>query len=39
MIQIQQAAKAENIVCSFLNLNDETKGIFSVIYEKALCGP
>ncbi|MEN6331462.1 MAG: MlaE family lipid ABC transporter permease subunit [Smithella sp.] len=36
MIQVQKAAAAENIVCSFLNLNDETKGIFSVIYEKAL---
>ncbi|MEN6373365.1 MAG: ABC transporter permease [Smithella sp.] len=36
MIQIQKAAAAENIAGSFLNLNDETKGIFSVIYEKAL---
>lgn len=36
MIQVQKAAAADNIVCSFLNLNDETKGIFSVIYEKAL---
>jgi phospholipid/cholesterol/gamma-HCH transport system permease protein len=36
MIQIQKAATAENIDCSLLNLNDETKGIFSVIYEKAL---
>jgi len=36
MIQIQKAAAAENIVCSFRNLNNETKGIFSVIYEEAL---
>ncbi len=36
MIQVQKATAAENIVCSFLNLNNETKGIFSVIYEKAL---
>ncbi len=36
IIQIQKAATAENIDCSLLSLNDETKGIFSVIYEKAL---
>lgn len=36
LIQIQKAATAENIDCSLINLNDETKGIFSVIYEKAL---
>ena len=36
MIQIQKAAAAENIACSFRNLNNETKGIFSVIYEEAL---
>ncbi len=36
IIQVQKAATAENIDCSLINLNDETKGIFSVIYEKAL---
>ena len=36
LIQIQKAATAENIDCSLINLNDETKGIFSVIYEEAL---
>ncbi len=36
IIQIQKAATAEIIDCSLINLNDETKGIFSVIYEKAL---
>jgi phospholipid/cholesterol/gamma-HCH transport system permease protein len=36
LIQIQKAATAQNIESSLLNLNDETKGIFSVIYEKAL---
>ena len=36
IIQIQKAATAESIDCSLINLNDETKGIFSVIYEKAL---
>jgi phospholipid/cholesterol/gamma-HCH transport system permease protein len=36
LIQIQKAATAQNIESSLLNLNAETKGIFSVIYEKAL---
>jgi phospholipid/cholesterol/gamma-HCH transport system permease protein len=36
IIQIQKTATAEIIDCSLINLNDETKGIFSVIYEKAL---
>jgi phospholipid/cholesterol/gamma-HCH transport system permease protein len=36
LIQIQKAATAQNIESSLLNLNDETKGIFSVIHEKAL---
>ncbi|MGV8057899.1 MAG: MlaE family lipid ABC transporter permease subunit [Smithellaceae bacterium] len=36
LIQIQKAAVTENIDCTLINLNDETKGIFSVIYEKAL---
>lgn len=36
IIQIQKAATAGKIDCSLINLNDETKGIFSVIYEKAL---
>lgn len=36
LIQIQKTATTENIDSSFINLNDEIKGIFSVIYEKAL---
>ncbi len=36
LIQIQKAATTANIDCSLINLNDETKGIFSVIYEEAL---
>lgn len=36
LIQVQKSATKENIECSFINLNDETRGIFSVIYEKAL---
>ena len=36
IIQIQKTATASNIDCSLINLNEETKGIFSVIYEKAL---
>lgn len=38
-IQVQKAAAAAAIDCSLINLNDETKGIFSVIYEKALIQP
>jgi phospholipid/cholesterol/gamma-HCH transport system permease protein len=36
IIQIQKAAAAKIIDCYLTNLNDEAKGIFSVIYEKAL---
>ena len=36
IIQIQKAATIEIIDCSLINLSDETKGIFSVIHEKAL---
>jgi len=39
ILQIQKAAEAARIDCSLINLNDETKGIFSVIYEKALTQP
>ncbi|PKN70329.1 MAG: hypothetical protein CVU54_05615 [Deltaproteobacteria bacterium HGW-Deltaproteobacteria-12] len=39
LLQIQKAATAARIDCSLINLNDETKGIFSVIYEKALTQP
>jgi phospholipid/cholesterol/gamma-HCH transport system permease protein len=39
ILQIQKAATAARIDCSLINLNDETKGIFSVIYEKALTQP
>lgn len=36
ILQIQKNAASENVDCSLINLSDETKGIFSVIYEKAL---
>jgi len=36
IIQIQKTATTKNIDCSLVNLNEETKGIFSVIYDKAL---
>jgi phospholipid/cholesterol/gamma-HCH transport system permease protein len=36
IIQIQKAAAAKFIDCSLVNLNEEAKGIFSVISEKAL---
>lgn len=39
LIQIQKSAATEAVDCSLINLNDETKGIFSVIYEKALTQP
>lgn len=36
LLQIQREVTGKNIDCSFINLNEETKGIYSVIYEKAL---
>ena len=36
VIQIQKDAAVANINCSLVNLNEETKGIFSVIHEQAL---
>ncbi|HUN56129.1 MAG TPA: MlaE family lipid ABC transporter permease subunit [Smithella sp.] len=36
MVQIQKDAIARNIPCQLVNLNDEAKGIFSVIHEEAL---
>jgi len=39
MLRIQKAATAENIACALINLNDEIKGIFSVIHEQALTRP
>jgi phospholipid/cholesterol/gamma-HCH transport system permease protein len=36
IIQIQKAAAGKFIDCSLINLNEEAKGIFSVISEKAL---
>jgi phospholipid/cholesterol/gamma-HCH transport system permease protein len=36
MLQIKKFAEAKIIDCSLINLNDEAKGIFSVIHEKAL---
>ncbi len=39
MIQIQKDAAVGKINCSLVNLNEETKGIFSVIHEQALIKP
>jgi phospholipid/cholesterol/gamma-HCH transport system permease protein len=39
IIQIQKEAAAKKIDCTLVNLNEETKGIFSVIHEKALIHP
>jgi phospholipid/cholesterol/gamma-HCH transport system permease protein len=36
MVQIQKDNIAQNISCQLVNLNDEAKGIFSVIHEDAL---
>ena len=36
VIQIKKDAAVANINCSLVNLNEETKGIFSVIHEQAL---
>ena len=36
MIQIQKDAAVANVNCSLVNLNEEKKGIFSVIHEQAL---
>jgi phospholipid/cholesterol/gamma-HCH transport system permease protein len=36
VIQIQKDAAVANIKCSLVNLNEETKGIYSVIHEQAL---
>lgn len=38
-IQIKRRAVSENIPCLLINLNDESKGIFSVIHEDALTHP
>jgi phospholipid/cholesterol/gamma-HCH transport system permease protein len=35
-VQIEKEAASQNIQCRLTNLNDESKGIFSVIYEDAL---
>jgi phospholipid/cholesterol/gamma-HCH transport system permease protein len=39
MIQLRKEAAAKNIISTVVNLNDEAKGIFSVIDEKALTEP
>lgn len=39
IIQIQKEAATKSIDCTLVNLNEEAKGIFSVIYEKALIQP
>ena len=36
LVQIEKEASSQNIQCRLTNLNDESKGIFSVIYEDAL---
>jgi phospholipid/cholesterol/gamma-HCH transport system permease protein len=35
-VQIEKEAGSQNITCLLVNLNDESKGIFSVIHEDAL---
>lgn len=37
-VQIEQEAATKNISCRLINLNDESKGIFSVIHKDALTG-
>jgi phospholipid/cholesterol/gamma-HCH transport system permease protein len=39
MVKIQQEASRNHIDCQLVNLNDEAKGIFSVIHEEALSHP
>ncbi len=36
LVQIEKEAVAQNIQCHLVNLNDEAKGIFSVIHDDAL---
>jgi phospholipid/cholesterol/gamma-HCH transport system permease protein len=36
LVQIEKEAARQNIQCRLINLNDESKGIFSVIYRGAL---
>jgi phospholipid/cholesterol/gamma-HCH transport system permease protein len=36
LVQIEKEAASQNIQCRLTNLNDESKGIFSVIHEDAL---
>ncbi|MCK7504304.1 MAG: STAS domain-containing protein [Desulfobacterales bacterium] len=38
-VQIEKEAATQNIPCRLVNLNDESKGIFSVIHEDALIHP
>jgi phospholipid/cholesterol/gamma-HCH transport system permease protein len=39
LVQIEKEAQTQNISCRFLHLNDEAKGIFSVIDDEALSLP
>jgi len=39
LVQIRKDAIAQNIPCQLINLNDEAKGIFSVIHDDALNHP
>jgi len=39
LVQIEKDSIAKNIPCQLVNLNDEAKGIFSVIHEDALTRP
>jgi phospholipid/cholesterol/gamma-HCH transport system permease protein len=36
LVQIEKEAASQNVQCRLINLNDESKGIFSVIHEDAL---
>jgi phospholipid/cholesterol/gamma-HCH transport system permease protein len=38
-VQIEKESATQNIPCRLVNLNDESKGIFSVIHEDALTHP
>jgi len=39
LVQIEQESAAQNMTCHLIHLNDETRGIFSVIHAEALTHP
>lgn len=39
LVQIEKEAASQNISCRLINLNEETRGIFSVIHDEALSQP